>query len=286
MHTRKKQQAILIPLAALWIAALGFATVYDLDISLAIADSRSLYGRIFEIAGEPPAILFASFNFFLLAAHRLRCTAFTLKDKLLAALFTILGIGTTIFTSVKTADYVIEWQNGSGAILRPGPIHLSLALLAAAIICAAFIIIALTMSKNRLNKLVPIAKSCALAAVYTFAIIWAFKLIWGRVRFRNMYGDYSLFTPWYAINGFTGGFSFPSGHTANATVVFTATHYLRFLPTKLSRAKPVIYVALFIWIAAVAFSRVCVGAHFLSDVLFGAAITMLIIHFTRPKEEL
>ena len=48
--------------AVLWLIALVFAGIYDLDISLAIADERSAFGRFMEVAGEPPAILFTSFN--------------------------------------------------------------------------------------------------------------------------------------------------------------------------------------------------------------------------------
>ena len=286
MLIRKKYPAILIPLAVLWLTALGFATVYDLDISAAVSDEMSVYGRFFEIAGEPPAILFTSFNFFLLATYRMRCTAFGLKDKLTAFLFAVLGTGMTVFTCVKTADYIIKWQNDMGVSVRDNSVVFFLAAVTALSICAVFIVTVIKISRDKLKRLYTVFKSCVLAAVFTFAVIWALKLVWGRVRFRSMDGDYSLFTPWYVINGFTGGFSFPSGHTANATVVFTSSHYLRFLSPEIKWVKPFIYGALFVWIATVAFSRVCVGAHFLSDVLFGAAITILIIFFTRPKGEL
>lgn len=285
MHIRKKHLPVLILMALLWLLALGFATVYDLDISLAIADKQSVYGRFFEIAGEPPAILFASFNFFLLMAYRLRCTEFTERDKLLAALFALLGVGTAFFTAIKTYDYILDWLDDLSVIFRLDLVFLLFTLLLACIICIVFIITALTIKEEKLKALYPIAKSCVLAAVFTFVIIWALKLTWGRVRFRGMYGDYSLFTPWYIINGYTGGFSFPSGHTANASVIFSAAHYLRFLPKKARWVKPIIYTSLVVWIAVVAFSRVCVGAHFLSDVLFGAAITLAIVYFTRPKEK-
>lgn len=285
MQIRKRHLCMLIPTALLWLTALGFATVYDLDISLVIANRMSVYGRFFEIAGEPPAILFASFNFFLLMSYRLRCTKLTVRDKLLSALFALLGVGTAFFTAIKTFNYILNWLDDLNVRFRLDLFFLLLTLLIAAIISIVFIMTALTLKEEKLKALYPIAKSCILAAVFTFVIIWVFKLGWGRIRFRDMYGDYSLFTPWYIINGFTGGFSFPSGHTANATVIFSAVHYLRFLPQKAARFKPIIHAVLCIWIAVVAFSRVCVGAHFLSDVLFGAAITIAIVYFTRPKEK-
>lgn len=285
MQIRKKQLCILIPILFVWLTALGFATVYDLDISLAIANRMSVYGRFFEIAGEPPAILFASFNLFLLMAYGLRCTELTLRDKLVCALFAVLGVGTVFFTAIKTYNYILDLLDDLNVSFRLDLVFFLLTLLIAAVVSIVFIMTALTVKEERLGALYPIAKSCVLAAVLTLVIIWAFKLGWGRVRFRNMYGDLSLFTPWYCINGFTGGFSFPSGHTANATVIFSATHYLSFLPKKTGWTKPIIYAVLAIWIAVVAFSRVCVGAHFLSDVLFGAAITLAIVYLTRPKDK-
>ena len=93
-------------------------------------------------------------------------------------------------------------------------------------------------------------------------------------------GNFSGGTP---PQGFNGNFSFPSGHTSNATVIFTSVYYLRFLPEKHKKWKPFIIAALLLWIVIAAFSRVRVGAHYLSDVLFGAAITFGIAAFFKPK---
>ncbi len=270
----------------LWLTALAAATLYDLDISLAIADRFSVYGRLFEIIGEPPAILFASFNFALLAAYQLRCTPLSAKNKTVAAVCAILCVGTTFYTAFKTYDYVTDWLDDLSISFRLDLILFLLAGLAALIISAIFIMLALTMSEKRLTIVHHIAKSCALAAVSTFVIIWALKLTWGRVRFRDLGGDLTRFTPWYMLRGYTGNFSFPSGHTANATVVFTATHYLRLLGQRMKPLKAISYTIAVIWIAVVALSRVCIGAHYLSDVLFGMAVTFAIIYFTKPKKEL
>lgn len=283
---KKKFLFSLIPLIALWLTALTAATIFDLDISLAIADRHSVYGRLFEIIGEPPAILFASFNFALLAAYQLRITPLSAKNKVLSVIFAVLSVGTAFYTSFRTYDYVIKWFDDLNISFRLDLIFLCLTGLAAVIISAVFIMLALTMSEQCLRNIYHIAKSCVKAAVLTFVTIWALKLIWGRVRFRDLGGNLTRFTPWYVLRGYTGNFSFPSGHTANATVIFTATHYLRLLDKKMKPVKGICYALSLIWIAVVAFSRVCVGAHFLSDVLFGMAITFAIIYFTKPKKEL
>ena len=265
--------------AVLWLIALVFAGIYDLDISLAIADERSAFGRFMEVAGEPPAILFTSFNFPLMMAHFLKRADRTRLHLTLAALTFVGCAGTAIFTTVKIVNYLLDWQ------LLSGQLPSAIAILAGILIAAAFSANALRLPAATLAKYFDTACRCAYVGIAAFVIIWAFKLLWGRVRFRQLEGDLSLFTPWYLPQGVNGYFSFPSGHTANATVIFAVTSYFRFLPEKFRKWKPLMIAALLLWIGIAAFSRVRVGAHYLSDVLFGAAITFGIVYFFRNKHD-
>ena len=265
--------------AILWLIALGFASVYDLDISLAIADERSVFGRILEIGGEPPAILFTSFNFSLMMAHFWKRPDRKQLHVTLAALTFVGCTGTAIFTTIKIANYLLDWQ------LVHGQLPTVIAVIAGVLIAAALMANALRLPAPTLAKYFDTACRCAYVGIATFVIIWIFKLLWGRVRFRQLGGDLSLFTPWYLPQGFNGFYSFPSGHTANATVIFAVSYYFRFLPEKFRRLKPLITAVLLLWIAIAAFSRVRVGAHYLSDVLFGAAITFGIVYFFKDKHD-
>ncbi|MBQ8552065.1 MAG: phosphatase PAP2 family protein [Clostridia bacterium] len=276
----KKIHPLPIILAALWLVALGFATFFDLDISLAVADVSSIYGRALEIAGEPPAILFTSFNFALMMAHFLKKPVRTARDYILAALTLVAAVGTSVFTVNKSADYLIDY----GTLKESMGVSLTVYALSA--IIAAFVItLVMRMKRDTVERYFKTACRCAAVAVATFVIIWALKLVWGRVRFRQLDGDLTRFTAWYLPQGFTGFFSFPSGHTANATVILSVTYYLNYLPEKYRKFKPVIMALLGIWIVLVAFSRVRVGAHYLSDVLFGMAITLAIVYFGRPRRK-
>ena len=272
--------SILIPAAAVWLILLAAATGYDLELSLAIADTGSIFGRTLEIAAEPPAILFTSFNFSLMCAYFIKRPDRMTRDIVFAVLTFIGSVGTAVYTCRKTLDYITDWMQTEASLPAK--------LLAAAFSCAIaglFFWNVLRMRFDALVRYFGAARHCALAAVLTFVIIWAFKLTWGRVRFRQLDGDLSRFTAWYLPQGFTGFFSFPSGHTANAAVVFTTTYYFEFLPKKYEKFKPLFMALLVLWIIAAAFSRVRVGAHYLSDVLFGAAITFLIVFFCSPKKE-
>ncbi len=105
------------------------------------------------------------------------------------------------------------------------------------------------------------------------------KILWGRIRFRDLSGYYSDFTPWYFPQGVTGHQSFPSGHAAMG---FMMIALFVFVSDK-SLYKRLIFKAVIIsWALAVCASRVVIGAHFTSDVLFGGFIMiityLLLIH--------
>ena len=279
---KTKQLRIFIPVALLWLAALILAGFSDLNISLRFADPMSVPGRILEIAGEPPAILFTSFNFSLIAACFLKRRDHGRRELVLAALSIVGMVGTIYYTVSATFDYIRDWRADLSLGFIGSASELFFTLLITALISALLLGISFGISSERLEKILKIAAHCVLAAALTLIIIWAFKLCWGRVRFRQL-ESYSDFTPFWHPNGYTGYFSFPSGHTANATVIFTLTYYLRLLPESKRKYKPLVYAALTLWVIILALSRVLVGAHYLSDVLCGGAITAAIVYFCRPR---
>jgi len=93
------------------------------------------------------------------------------------------------------------------------------------------------------------------------------KIFWGRIRFRDLAGYYYDFTPWYLPQGITGNQSFPSGHAAMG---FMMIALFVFFADK-TFYKRIIFKGLIIgWALAVCVSRVVIGAHYTSDVIFGA----------------
>ncbi len=98
------------------------------------------------------------------------------------------------------------------------------------------------------------------------------KIFWGRIRFRDLTGYYSDFTPWYFPQGITGSQSFPSGH---AVMGFMMIALFVFFADKPFYKRIIIKGLIISWALTVCASRILIGAHFTSDVLFGAMIMII-----------
>ena len=97
------------------------------------------------------------------------------------------------------------------------------------------------------------------------------KGLWGRTRFRSMEAPYAEFTPWYIINGFNGNHSFPSGHTQGAGMSYLLM-LLPLISKKCREHKTALFLTAFFYTSLVAFTRLVMGAHYLSDVTVGGTI--------------
>jgi membrane-associated phospholipid phosphatase len=128
------------------------------------------------------------------------------------------------------------------------------------------------------------AKVVVTVALFGYVIcIQGVKYFWGRVRFRELDAAFSLFTPWYLPQGITGSDSFPSGHAAMGFILLPL---IIFLMNKKEWLKISVLILIIIWAVSLALSRVAIGAHFASDVLFGAFfIIMTFILFNKNSKK-
>ena len=133
-------------------------------------------------------------------------------------------------------------------------------------------------SKIRLSKDTAAAlRTLAVAGIVVMAVqlcaIEGMKYLWGRVRFRDLLaaGSYDAFTPWYQINGINGNKSFPSGHTAGAAMSYLFM-LLPYASEKWRKKYVLLFAGPFVYTSAVAFTRLVVGAHYLSDVAMGGIV--------------
>ena len=80
---------------------------------------------------------------------------------------------------------------------------------------------------------------------------------------------YNNFTSWFLPNGFAGHQSFPSGHAAMAWMILPL---LILVSNKSKLTRSALLFIIICWGTAVPISRIVIGAHYASDVLFGACI--------------
>jgi membrane-associated phospholipid phosphatase len=159
--------------------------------------------------------------------------------------------------------------------------HLSGALSAAMIAGIAFAIAAILymligeIPENAKKKMFLPALYTLAASFCVMSSVCTIKTLWGRVRLRELVDMNSLakFTPWYHPNFFSGSHSFPSGHTAHATLLLMLPKWLSDNGSKYRHAMTAVCA---IFVALMAFSRLAAGAHFLSDILFGFLIAFVI----------
>lgn len=167
--------------------------------------------------------------------------------------------------------------------------YLKLAPFMVAVVALAFITVAYAfiklVDKKHYRRLRQVAKVGVLLSVLPILVINIIKMIWGRERFRHMTAPFSTFTPWYLPQSLTTNnefMSFPSGHSANSSVIYWITLIPLFLPS-LKKYEKAISIFSVIWIIMVMLSRVIVGAHFASDVVMGMTLSISIFWLLKRK---
>ncbi|MBY9019115.1 MAG: phosphatase PAP2 family protein [Candidatus Lokiarchaeota archaeon] len=245
---------LLIYVILVWIILAITFGVYDLQISIAVVDENSVWGNFGADYGEMPGYGLIAVA---LATYLGGYFKDTKKQKILGYVGIVVGV---IYVMLGVFDQELNSKN----ITLGSTLILSLA-----------IYMAITWNKDwkdyrKISGLISI-----LALLNPLLLVQIMKLLWGRVRFRSLLPEYIDFTPWFLPQGFTDNYSFPSGHTAMG---------MMFLPLLVSvkdrkindPTKILITVLVIGWGLFVALSRVAVGAHYASDVLFSSGFAAII----------
>lgn len=285
MKPQTKKTTIKLGASAMFATGITLASRFDLAISSALSGltqqeniftlSVPKFASLLEIIGEWAPSLLAATSVLIVGqegakrypekANKIKLTAFVPATALMA------------YAASKTMEYL----------------HFSLspALSAALIAALAFVIAAciyLLVGKISENA----KKNLFLPAAYTLAASFAvlmsvctIKTLWGRVRLRELVDMNSLedYTPWYHPNFFSGSHSFPSGHTAHATLMMMLPMWLY---GKGEKYRPALTAVCFGFVALMAFSRLAAGAHFLSDIIFGFLIAFGITETVKKSYDL
>ena len=247
----------LIALSTWVILAIIFG-IWDLAISIAVVDRTSIWGNFGADYGETPGYVLIA-----IALATLLGSLFTnLKLQKIPAYVGIF-IGVLFILFINDEDYVyIGWS----------------------LIFSLLIYTIITWNKDWKQYRNISGVIALLAVINPLIFVQITKILCGRIRFKNLVPPgYNLFTPWFLPPGISGGgSSFPSGHTAMGWM------FLPLLITVKDRKikdplRIIITVLVIGWGLFVGLSRIAVGAHYASDVLFSTGAATIVTIFLYSK---
>lgn len=259
MLKKYKTDIIIFYVAAL--AALLAALFWDLELDKLLNNPKDIFSIWFQNTGEIPSRLICPIAGTVLF--------YTYKTKLEQAAGLIICLGGSAYFGYYIGKYFFIEENKMLFSIIYG--------LGFGIVC--LILGQLINVPDKYREL--IRKAAILGIIVMFlqlAVVEGLKYLWGRVRFRDLIaaGSYDAFTPWYKINGINGNKSFPSGHTAGAGMSYLIM-LLPYISDKWKNRTQICFWTAFIYTSVVAFTRLVMGAHYLSDVTAGGIISFTIV---------
>ncbi|MGP1361627.1 MAG: phosphatase PAP2 family protein [Candidatus Fimenecus sp.] len=285
---------------------LGTATKFDLVIDKFLTRhtlangtylTNDFFGATFETIGSAPIFLMIAFAFIIFHWNaRLRIKNNILKN--ITAIFThcaaIMAVWICFYDTLKyVGEHIGNTEFREGTIVK-------ITFFAIGGLIASLWISAMgKLSEQKLKKLFWVGVSIIFIAALAQGSVEILKRIANRPRFRamNLYKDtteygFARFAKWYqttpkmpkadrvAIYGTTDACkSFPSGHTCAAGMSFGLILIGNALEIKDKNKRFLLYFIPIAFTVIVGFSRLRVGAHFLSDITIGGylAFTATII---------
>lgn len=242
--------------------------LYDLNISNTIYQPDNFMAKIFESFGIFPP--------FVIVSATLWALYFSVDEKKKGAVPKKIALA-----FLSALPYVVYGYMASETYWTTLWVRVVVGLIAAALLTPmTYLVISRVKEENRKRTLLFLLFASIVCVISSLVSINVLKFIWGRPRYREMVAagdlEFSAFTPWYKINGFTlsGHHSFPSGHTCSAANLFVFCAIPEVFPEKREKGKIIAFLTAF-YTFIMAYSRVVLGAHFLSDVTGGFFIGFL-----------
>lgn len=280
-----KKRWMFIPAFAVFIIALILGSFFDLQISQSIANTENIFGLILASVGENPAYGLLGF----IAGCFFGLSATTFKKWWQRFLLIGLGVGAILGASYFQGT-AFTGVNAWGS-LAPELDKLYFSMPIGLALVVPFTIGGWFVAKKNLD-----ASSIRVLAVILVLILFVLiginiiKIMAYRPRFRliQTQGE-DLFKNWWEFtfgHGLKGVYesehikSFPSGHTGSGCFAMVAVFLPYFFP-KLREYKYMEEVLFFGGLAyamLIAFSRILVGAHFLSDTAFSGIFFLVSIY--------
>jgi len=269
LNTKKINIIIYLTFAVFIILAIVFA-FYDLQISEQIVNQNSGWASFLEKFGMIPGMLVIFSGIYIYySTIKKNSDAWSYVQMVvffLASTGLILYLFDIISSNSISENFVIN--------------HLITFLIIAFSVSIIIFIILQIRQPVQNTIAIKYARIVVGMALFGYVIcIQLVKLFWGRVRFRELDAAFSQFTPWYLPQGITGYDSFPSGHAAMGWILLAL---LILFINKKPWLKYLVFALIFLYAVVLSLSRVIIGAHYASDVLFGSFfIIIAFLYFSK-----
>lgn len=280
-----KKRWLFIPVAGLLILGIILGTFLDFDINKGIFDPQNGFGLFMAAFSETPAYLafgVIAFGFIYLAHKEYKkpwqmCVLYTLAIVMLGCC--------TYFQGKHIFDVNAYYTTDTTTKLLGYGIGLTIGLLGALL---GYFLITKKSCTNKQLLLILVALCVVLGVANGLNNL--LKIIFCRPRFRTaIIGEYHIeFTNWweisknrsykqYILKNFLAVTkdefkSFPSGHMANIFTICYIIPMFKNINNKIKGKEEVLFLLPLIWCVLTAYTRMRVGAHYLSDVCFGSLI--------------
>lgn len=255
-----------VPAALLFAAGFAVATRWDLPITKALYNPGNLFARLMEAFGWLPAFV-PVLVYALLWANRKKEPGWAPWQPVLGWVVALCGFGALYHT---VYGYLAKRGLAAGFMDVRSWLWLALGLGAAVGVC----LWVRGLPTGMRGKIRAWALCGSVFMVANQVAVNLVKMIWQRTRFDTMIAagmlNFEAFTPWVLPFG-NGGSSFPSGHTANMAGIFMLVVLCDLFPAW-NRRRKLVYALCWAAIAVMAFARLMIGRHFLSDTLAAAAL--------------
>ncbi len=272
MDIYKKKYCVI--LGMILFVLMGIGSLWDYQISLFFYDPYNIFGVFLASYGHLPALLCMAVAGTLL----LRMIDQSMKIKMifyyaLAFLFNLIAV---IGMTLGPLLYIPEMTTLLSLVIAIGIVG---------IVDVLVYQLSLHVSHETIKKIVLFI---LLVVVIEQLVINGIKIVWERPRMRliSSRNDVS-FQPWWVIGNsikeqlMASGISseefksFPSAHTANAACAMILCTW-PLLDKRLKGKENLLFFIGVCFTFLVAFSRIIMGAHFLTDVVVGMAICLMI----------
>lgn len=263
------KRTILLSVGAILILLFAIGSIWDYPISKMLYSPENPFGKFMTAFGEYPMGLA------LAAAGAMLLSARNPEKKAVCVLQIVLGA----FLILSSASTLVQIPARQSSL--PIPVT--------ALLCVIFVgltvwgILRLRREADR-GTVIRVAVVFILVVFLEMILVNVIKIPWGRARMRLVAADSrAYFMPWWQPGSelkdalVAAGVkaeefkSFPSGHSANASCLMLLCLLPNICP-KLEKKRTMLLFIGFGWACLVAFSRIVMGAHYLTDTVIGIAV--------------